>query len=167
MAIIILIYKISNSFSKIPNIEIQFQKPIKVQITITQYTNYVQCVIIKPWTQHVHHISQHVHVNTIHGHSFLTQCNRATNFFSHETLFQFNFHHHHLHPPQWPHQFPIRALYYKIVVVNSKVDRLQWLIQQQDTVNVVRTNRLEKLCMTSSFRSTTLDLPSMRWIFML
>ena len=39
----------------------------------------------------------------------------------------------------------IRALYRKIAAVDAEADRLQRLIQRQDTVDAVRANHLEKL----------------------
>lgn len=54
----------------------------------------------------------------------------------------------------------IRTLYRKIAAVDSEADRLQRLIQRQDTVDAVRTDTLEKLRMNEALMSLLLKLDS-------
>ncbi|QCD77202.1 hypothetical protein DEO72_LG1g824 [Vigna unguiculata] len=54
----------------------------------------------------------------------------------------------------------IRALYRKIAAVDSEADRLQRLIQRQDTVDAVRTDHLEKLRMNEALMALLLKLDS-------
>ncbi|XP_015959014.1 BAG family molecular chaperone regulator 5, mitochondrial [Arachis duranensis] len=54
----------------------------------------------------------------------------------------------------------IRTLYRKISTVDSEADRLQRLIQRQETVDAVRTNPLQKLAINESLMSLLLTLDS-------
>lgn len=54
----------------------------------------------------------------------------------------------------------IRILYRKIASVDSEADQLQRLIQRQDTVDAVRTNKLEKLRMNEALMALLLKLDS-------
>lgn len=54
----------------------------------------------------------------------------------------------------------IRALYRKIAAVDSEADRMQRLIQRQDTVDAVRANHLEKLKMNEALMALLLKLDS-------
>ncbi|KAH1040919.1 hypothetical protein GYH30_023671 [Glycine max] len=54
----------------------------------------------------------------------------------------------------------IRALYRKIAAVDAEADRLQRLIQRQDTVDAVRANHLEKLRMNEALMALLLRLDS-------
>ena len=56
--------------------------------------------------------------------------------------------------------YRIRALYRKIAAVDSEADRLQRLIQRQDTVDAVRTNHLEKLRINEALMVQLLKLDS-------
>ncbi|XP_054779041.1 BAG family molecular chaperone regulator 5, mitochondrial [Prosopis cineraria] len=54
----------------------------------------------------------------------------------------------------------IRVLYRRIAAVDSEADRLQRLIQRQDTVDAVRSNELEKLKMNEALMALLLRLDS-------